>query len=375
METKEMTSQGVRVLRSSPEKVRATLTLLGVLSISALPACSVADLVPRDVSSSIPSTSPSLSASPIASPNSPSALSSEFTFPQSSCGDQAASPSESWYPVYVDNSDLSQIRSKYCKDAVSVVRDKTGVPSVQVASFTTYGKAQRFATAVGGEVESVGISRASLDAERSAQRDTQAATQKPDDRTSSSSADASDSTGKTAVLASSQPQASINVRERASTSAAIAHVGYGGDRLSIIDQLQGDDGYTWYSVQLESGEKGWVRSDFVSQDSSGQDSVASDSAASSSRDRSLTASAASTDSASGSTGVARPAVLTASEPNASINVRTSASTSAEVQSTGYAGDRIEVVDKKQGEDGHTWYSVRFESGTTGWVRSDFVSSN
>ncbi|MBW4658032.1 MAG: SH3 domain-containing protein [Drouetiella hepatica Uher 2000/2452] len=367
-----MTSRRVCIPRSSAEKVRTTL--LGVLSLGtlALSACSVADLAPRDVSSSVPSATPTLSASPsLGTSPSASAIASEFTFPQSSCGDQAVSPSESWYPVYIDKSDIAQIRNRYCKDAVSVIRDKTGVPSVQVASFTTYGKAQRFALAVGGEVEPVGISRTSLDA-----RITSQDSQSPD---SSTRADV-ESTDK-AVLTSSQPQAPINVRERATTSAGIAHIGYGGDRLSILDKMQGEDGNTWYSVRLESGERGWVRSDFVSQDanasSSGiQSSSAQDPATSGNLDRSLTASASPSASAESSTsGSARSAVLTASEPDALINVRTGASTSAEVQSTGYAGDRIQVVDKKRGEDGETWYSVRFESGTTGWVRSDFVSSN
>jgi uncharacterized protein YgiM (DUF1202 family) len=355
--------------------MRLGLLSLGVLSLS---ACSVADLSPYDAGSSSPSASPSVAAAAntTASPQSPLAVSSEFSFPQTSCGDQADSPSESWYPVYIDNSDLAQIRIKYCGDAVSTIRNKTGVPSVQVASFTTYGKAQRFATVVGGEVEPVGISRTSLEAQTGS---TQTAGQKPDDRLSSSST----SSGQ-AVLTSSQPQAPINVRERASTSAAIAHVGYGGDRLSITEKIQGDDGYTWYSVRLESGEKGWVRSDFVSQETaSASDSSSLSSSASSDRvtSPSDTASAAdasvinpaSTDSSTASS--MRSAVLTASEPNSLINVRASASTSAEVQTTGYAGDRIQVVDRKQGEDGLTWYSVRFESGTTGWVRSDFVSSN
>ncbi|MBI4783360.1 MAG: SH3 domain-containing protein [Oscillatoriophycideae cyanobacterium NC_groundwater_1537_Pr4_S-0.65um_50_18] len=341
-------------------------------------ACSVADLSPYDAGSSSPNPSPSVTAaaSTSASPQSPLAVSSEFSFPKTSCGDQADSPSESWYPVYIDNSDLAQIRSKYCGDAVSTIRNKTGVPSVQVASFTTYGKAQRFATAVGGEVEPVGISRTSLEAQTGS---AQTAGQKPDDRLSSSS---STSSGQ-AVLTSSQPQAPINVRERASTSAAIAHIGYGGDRLSITDKIQGDDGYTWYSVRLESGERGWVRSDFVSQETaSASDSSTLGSSVSSDRLTSQSNASAADSSVinpagtdSSSTDSMRSAVLTASEPNSLINVRTSASTSAEVQTTGYAGDRIQVVDRKQGEDGLTWYSVRFESGTTGWVRSDFVSSN
>ena len=63
----------------------------------------------------------------------------------------------------------------------------------------------------------------------------------------------------------------------------------------------------------------------------------------------------------------------ASEPGSPINVRDRASTSGEVRTVGYSGDRIQIADKTQDDDGTVWYSVRFDSGATGWVRSDFVN--
>ncbi|NJR65872.1 MAG: SH3 domain-containing protein [Leptolyngbyaceae cyanobacterium CRU_2_3] len=373
METKDMTARSSRV-QYHPLKGSLIATALSVVSLS---ACSVADLTPKDMGSIAVSPSASATISPAAA--SPS-ISSEFSFPQISCGDQATSPSETWYPVYIDKGDIAQIRSKYCKDAVRVIRDKTGIPSVQVASFTSAGKAQRFAAAVGGQVEPVGISRASLDAQvMDAQATGERATGSALSTTSSTSAFNAMASGESGVLVSRDSQAPINIRDRATTTAPIVQVGYGGDRIQIVNTTQAEDGYTWYSVQLESGEKGWVRGDFVNLNSANPDT----SAASDSRDRSLSASAipstsnpstSSSSTSSSSASINRSGVLTASEPGSLINVRSSASTSAEVQSTGYVGDRIQVTDKMQGDDGYTWYSVRLESGGTGWVRSDFVSS-
>ena len=89
--------------------------------------------------------------SPEASP-SPLITSYKFEFPQASCGDSSAKPGSA-FPVFIDNKPLKEIRSKYCTDAYPVSkRQKTGKPSVQVASFTDRQKAEAFAKEVGGEV-------------------------------------------------------------------------------------------------------------------------------------------------------------------------------------------------------------------------------
>lgn len=78
--------------------------------------------------------------------------SSSFNFPQASCGDKPTGADDTWYPVFVDGGDLETIRSRFCADAVSTVREDSQVKSVQLASFTSYDKAVEFAQAVGGEV-------------------------------------------------------------------------------------------------------------------------------------------------------------------------------------------------------------------------------
>ena len=72
--------------------------------------------------------------------------------------------------------------------------------------------------------------------------------------------------------------------------------------------------------------------------------------------------------------IALPATLTAQDAEAQINVRSEPSPLAKIEHYGLVGDRVETVQKSQGNDGFTWYYVRFnQSGATGWVRSDLVS--
>ncbi|MBW4465813.1 MAG: SH3 domain-containing protein [Pegethrix bostrychoides GSE-TBD4-15B] len=68
------------------------------------------------------------------------------------------------------------------------------------------------------------------------------------------------------------------------------------------------------------------------------------------------------------------AYLVSSSANSPINVRDDASTRAYARHIGYAGDRVEVLERSIGEDGYMWYFVRFTvSNATGWVRGDFIS--
>lgn len=69
----------------------------------------------------------------------------------------------------------------------------------------------------------------------------------------------------------------------------------------------------------------------------------------------------------------RQATLTAQDPNAQINVREDPSTRSTAQHYGVAGDVVQVLGEKQGDDGQTWYQVKFPSGATGWVNGQFVA--
>lgn len=66
-----------------------------------------------------------------------------------------------------------------------------------------------------------------------------------------------------AVLVGRVTGSRVNVRAYPSTQADSPHYGLVGDRVEIIRQTEGRDGYTWYYVEFNSGAKGWIRSDFV----------------------------------------------------------------------------------------------------------------
>ncbi|MCU0523679.1 MAG: SH3 domain-containing protein [Elainella sp. Prado103] len=71
-----------------------------------------------------------------------------------------------------------------------------------------------------------------------------------------------------ATLVSQDGNSPINVRDGASTRSYARHIGYGGDRVEVLDRTVGDDGYMWYFVRFTvSNATGWVRGDFVWLDS------------------------------------------------------------------------------------------------------------
>jgi uncharacterized protein YgiM (DUF1202 family) len=346
----------------------------------------------------------------------------EFKFPQATCGEEASTPSENWYPVYIDGAELSAIRSQYCGNAISEVRSNTGAPTVQVASFTSYEKAKKFATAVGGEVGVAGSASAnSAPASSSA---------------SATSGSQGLAAGRTATLNSAEKGSPINIRQSASTDASVQDVAFSGDSIKVSSKTEGTDGFTWYKVELDSGATGWVRSDLISAGDTAStrtatraatrpsedaattatrtdtrtdtrteggtaasatrpSSTSSSSTSSSSTDSSTIAAApspsttsssstvteapsttrpASTASSSSGSSSGRTATIATRDPDSPINVRSAAGTSSEVQDVAYGGDRIQITDTQQGDDGQTWYKVEFESGASGWVRSDFVGN-
>lgn len=70
---------------------------------------------------------------------------------------------------------------------------------------------------------------------------------------------------------------------------------------------------------------------------------------------------------------ARPAELVSSDRGSQINVRSSSSVWSEPLHYGFSGDRVQILQQQQGDDGRLWYYIQFDrSGASGWVRSDLV---
>lgn len=67
-----------------------------------------------------------------------------------------------------------------------------------------------------------------------------------------------------AMLSGSDPGSRINVRSSPSVQANSPHYGLVGDRVEVLNETQGSDGYIWCYVRFSgSGAEGWIRGDYV----------------------------------------------------------------------------------------------------------------
>jgi tetratricopeptide (TPR) repeat protein len=140
----------------------------------------------------------------------------------------------------------------------------------------------------------------------------------------------------------------VDIYAQPSVSSTSPHYGLNGDRVTALEQIQSKNGDTWYFVRFPSGADGWVRSDFVklgnSSDRASKQSVQ----------------------------FPHSAQLVGQSSGSKVNVRSAPSTRSNSPHYGLVGDRVTALQQSQGDDGQTWYYVRFSSGATGWVRGDFV---
>ena len=150
------------------------------------------------------------------------------------------------------------------------------------------------------------------------------------------------------------PDSGVSVRSYASTNGDIRSKLNKGTDVSLITSKKGDDGQTWYKVSYTvDGYKlnGYIRSDLLTDKNPAGDSGSSN-----------------TSSGSASTSVTiRPAVA---------NIRSYASTGADIRSKLPAGTTATIISEKNGNDGKKWYKISYTlNGNTmqGYIRSDLVT--
>lgn len=150
------------------------------------------------------------------------------------------------------------------------------------------------------------------------------------------------------------PDSGVSVRSYASTNGDIRSKLNKGTAVSLITSKKGDDGQTWYKVSYTvDGYKlsGYIRSDLLTDKNPAGDSGSSN-----------------TSSGSASTSVTiRPAVA---------NIRSYASTGADIRSKLPAGTTATIISEKTGNDGKKWYKISYTlNGNTmqGYIRSDLVT--
>jgi serine/threonine protein kinase, bacterial len=176
----------------------------------------------------------------------------------------------------------------------------------------------------------------------------------------------------TQITLNSSQGGQINLYDRPSFAASSPSYGLSGDRVTILKEAQGDDGDLWYFVRFASGAEGWVSSAYADPSSASNTNSADVSADDAIEDSSNESDDAS-EAAENNIPPTPPTLpqLTGL-PGAQVNVYSAPSASADSPSYGLVGDRVVIVNSAQGDDGLTWYQVRFESGTVGWISPDSI---
>lgn len=144
----------------------------------------------------------------------------------------------------------------------------------------------------------------------------------------------------------------IDVFRNPTADEAPLHYGLPGDRVTTFQSTQGSDGNAWILVRFESGAEGWIAQSLVT----------------------------SAEPTASSTNTADPAAsaagATAGElvgpPGAQINVYASPSTAANSPHYGLSGDVVTILNATPGNDGNTWYQVKFASGASGWISASYL---
>lgn len=153
-----------------------------------------------------------------------------------------------------------------------------------------------------------------------------------------------------------------NIRKEASASSAMVGGAENGKVLTVISEVQGADGNTWY--QVKNGDiTGYIRSDLVE--------VSEGSAP-----------AEGGESGNGEGGAASPADIMAVNPvSATVSgesgkIRDSASSEGQIITEVAAETMLTVTGQATDADGRTWYQVNFMAGETqveGFIRYDYVT--
>jgi serine/threonine-protein kinase len=231
---------GVILLRGQPSVV-----VVQPSPLSPSPAASQSEPVSPSPIASSPEPSPSPEPSVTPSPTEPVSTAPE------TCGDPVDS-GQTWYPIFLDNADVAQVRQDFCQDAIAKKRDN-GTPTVQVASFSDPQRAADFAQKVGGEV---GVPY-------------QVGASPSPSANPSSSPNASPTggprDGTNAVIVGNK--GATNIRRGPGTNHGVQHIAYPGDRVKILDTDYDSGGYRWYKVYFpKSSASGWIAGQLLQPD-------------------------------------------------------------------------------------------------------------
>jgi hypothetical protein len=71
-----------------------------------------------------------------------------------------------------------------------------------------------------------------------------------------------------AILIAPEPDFKINIYPKPDAQSSRVGYGLGGDRVTVLEQVGSNEGYTWHRVKFNAGKdaEGWVQGDFVAFD-------------------------------------------------------------------------------------------------------------
>ncbi|MCR4990116.1 MAG: SH3 domain-containing protein [Lachnospiraceae bacterium] len=156
----------------------------------------------------------------------------------------------------------------------------------------------------------------------------------------------------------------IRIRSSASTSAAVVTTGASGDEYKIVETVSGDDGNTWYKIQVDGSTTGYVRGDLVK--------VKKEENAEANNTADETPNTASSLAPTEPTAIS-PATATIGG-NSSVNIRSGAGVGYEKVGSIDAGTSITLIGEANDSSGNKWYQFKCDSqGIEGYIRSDLIT--
>lgn len=150
---------------------------------------------------------------------------------------------------------------------------------------------------------------------------------------------------------------SANIRKEASTSSAVVGSTKKDSVLTVVSQVQGADGKTWYEVYVDANMKGYIRSDLVTITEGG------------------TPPETGAEEPPADVTAVNPVSGTVSNDSGRGRVRSNASTTSQILAEVPNGAEMTVTGQAQDGEGKIWYQVSYasENGQVdGFIRSDYL---
>ena len=157
----------------------------------------------------------------------------------------------------------------------------------------------------------------------------------------------------------------IRVRASSSTSSSVVTNGAKGDEYKVVETVTGDDGNTWYKIQVNDSSTGYVRGDLVKLNKEATEKPKEE-------NTEANANTASSLAPTQPTPITETTATIAG--NSPVNIRSGAGTGYEKVASIEAGTSISLIGEAQDASGNKWYQFKCDSkNVEGYIRSDLIT--